>query len=511
MAAVTGGTVVRRTVSVAVAAAVLAAGAVLLHSGAALAEAVQVWRGFYTLAVSSDSPELVRRLEQAGLGPVLAAASAAELVTTFRGYELVSVADLDVRLDRLDPRYDSYLQAAGKWFAAGPGGREARIVYVTSALPPAAFAARVAGAVAGASVGWEIAGLPWRSLALALLLYGAAAAALIVPPGGAAPRRWRAMLGLPWLFLVLQGGLPAAFVAVPAHVAAVRLAAAVRGTAAWPRLSGRGRAAPTARGVLCGSLAAAAVAAVAGLASATAAGALVATMARYLAIGSLWCAALAACAAVGRVLPPRLPPAARRSPAAAAGAAAAARRNPLAARWAGAVALAGAAAAVLLPAAGAAHVPRPVPAAAAMPVTLAALARFSAGAEPRLPVLSDYVTHLAYQQTLAVGRPYRLPAPDERVTVHHYRRSPGGRVLRAQREVARFTEEWLADALADAPAGSVASLLAAQGGLVAARRAAPPPRTAGELALWIALTLLLCVWTFDPLPAAGRNARARRG
>ena len=505
--------VARRAVSLAVAAAVLAAGAVLLHSGAALAEAVQVWRGFYTLAVSSDSPELVRRLEQAGLGPVLAAASAAELVTTFRGYELVSVADLDVRLDRLDPRYDPYLQAAGKWFAAGPGGREARIVYVASALPPAAFAARVARAVSGASVGWEIAGLPWRNLALALLLYGAAAAALIVPGDGAAPRRWRAILGLPWLFLVLQGGLPAALVAVPAHVAAVRLAAAVRGTAAWPRLPGRGRTAPSARGVLCGSLAAAAVAAAAGLASATAAGALVATMARYLAIGSLWCAALAACAAVGRVLPPRMPPAARRSPAAAAGAGAAApaRRNPLAARWVGAVALAGAAAALVLPAGGAAHVPRPVPAAAAMPVTLAALARFSAGAEPRLPVLSDYVTHLAYQQTLAVGRPYRLPAPDERVTVNHYRRSPGGRVVREQREVARFTEKWLADALAGAPAGSVASLLAAQGGLVAARRAAPPPRAAGELALWIALTLLLCAWTLDPLPAAGRNARARRG
>ena len=126
----TGGSVARRAVSLAVVAAVLAAGGLLLHSGAALAEAVQVWRGYYTLVVSSDAPELVRRLEAAGLGPVVAAAGARELVTTFRGYEPVSVADLDVRLDRLDPRFDPYLQAVGKWFAAGPGGREARIVYV---------------------------------------------------------------------------------------------------------------------------------------------------------------------------------------------------------------------------------------------------------------------------------------------------------------------------------------------------------------------------------------------
>ena len=511
-AAVTGGTVARRAVTLAVVAAVLGAGGVLLHSGAALAEGVQVWRGFYTVAVSSDSPELVRRLEEAGLGPVLAAAGARELVTTFRGYEPVSVADLDVRLDRLDPRYDPYLQAVGKWFAAGPGGRQARIVYVASALPAASFAACAARALAGSGVRWEIAGLPWRSLALALLLYVAAAAALIVPRGGAAPRRWRVVLGLPWLFLVAQGGLPAAFVAVPAQVAAVRLAgfAARRGAAASLRPAGPGRAVFTARAVLCGGLVAAAAAAAAALASATPAGALVATMARYLAIGSLWSAALAACAAVARALPPRMPPAPRPS-AAGAGTVPPALGSPLAARLCVAAALASTAAALVLPAAGGAHVPRPDPPAAGVPVTLAAMAWFSAGAEPRLPVLVDHVTHLAYQQTLAVGRPYRLPAPDERVTVDHYRRTADGRVVREQREVARFTEQWLADALAGAPAGSVASLLAAQGSLVAARRGPPAPRSAGEVALWIALVLLLCVWTIDPLPASRRRAAASGG
>ena len=199
------------------------------------------------------------------------------------------------------------------------------------------------------------------------------------------------------------------------------------------------------------------------------------------------------------------------APAAAPRAGAPARRRPLAARLGGAVALAAVAAALVLPAAGGAHVPRPDPPAAGVPVTLAAMARFSAGAGARLPVLGDYVTHLAYQQTLAVGRPYRLPAPDERVTVDHYRRTADGRVVRERREVARFTEQWLAAALAGAPAGSVAALLAAQGSLVAAGRAAPPSRPAGELALWIVLALALAVWTIDPLPAAGRRAASSGG
>ena len=498
----------RRSLSALLTAAVIGAGAVLLHSGAALAEAVQVWRGYYTLAVTGAAPELIERLQAAGLGTVIAAASARERVTTFGGYELVRVAELDARFDPLDPRYDPYLRAVGDWFAAGPDGRAARIVYVASALPPASFAARIARAHAGTGVRWEISGLPWRSLVLALLWYVTAAAAVIVPRG-AVPRGWRAAFGLPWLFLVAQGGLPAAFVAISAHLALVRLAglAAVRGTAAPPTRSVRGGTAATARGVWL-VLPAAAAAVAGALVAATPAGALVAVMARYLAIGSLWSAALAACAALAGALPPRTQRPVRRSPAAGTGLQA--PDDPLAARLCAAAALAATAAALALPAAGV-HVARPDPASAGGPVTLAAMARFSPGPEPRLPVLADYVTHLAYQQTLAVGRPYRLPAPGERVTVDHYRRTAAGRVQREQHEVARFTEQWLAEALAGAPDASIASLLAAQGTLAAARRAPPAPPGAGAAALWIALALLLCLWTIDPIPALGRRAAGHRG
>ena len=174
-------------------------------------------------------------------------------------------------------------------------------------------------------------------------------------------------------------------------------------------------------------------------------------------------------------------------------------------RLAGAVALALAAAALALPVSGTAHVPRPDRPVAGAPVTLAALAQSGIATEPGLPALGDYVTHLAYQQTLAVGRPYRLPAPDESVTVDHYRRTADGRVVREQREVAFFGEQWLADALAGAPDGSVASVLVATG-LTAPRRGPPAPPAAGEGMLWFAIVLLLCVWTIDPLPDGRRSS-----
>ncbi len=126
-------------------------------------------------------------------------------------------------------------------------------------------------------------------------------------------------------------------------------------------------------------------------------------------------------------------------------------------------------------------------------------------------MLADYVTHLAYQQTLPVGRPYRLPAPGERVTVDDYRRTPDGRVAVEQREVARFTEQWLAGALADAAPGSVAALLAAQGGLVAARHAPPAVPPPHARVLWTVLTVLLCAWLIGPLPAARGRGGGRAG
>lgn len=520
----------RRVVTLGLIAAVLIGGAFLLRSVPALAETVQIWRGYYTLVVTGDATEPVRRLQEAEIGPVIAASSATELFTTFRGFESVPVANLQQRLDPLDPRYDPYLRHVRNWFADPSGMREVSFVYVANALSPGFFAARVARVLSGTGAQWHIGGLPWEDLFLALLLAAAGMALQILPRHARTLRWWRSLLAVPWLFLVAQAGLPAALVAVPAHCALLRLAGA---GVAWRAVLRRLPAAWAVRGVLLGgALAVVATAAAAGGAALP----VVEPMALALAIGTAWCAALAACS---RLAPPRAAPAyeagvsAHPEPAAggagkkrAAPAREDAARCPLAVRVAASVVVVLTAVAMLL--GGGPRVPQPDPLPEDLPVTLEAIsgakgfvsaplkwpedppgtteapARSRAGADAPLPILTDYVTHLAYQETLPFARPYRLPVPGERVLVADYRRGTDGRVVREERAVARFDEQWLREAVADVPPVSIAAVLLAQRRLVAARYE-PSQRSTDELALWISLTLTLAVWMLAP---EGRRARS---
>ena len=110
-------------------------------------------------------------------------------------------------------------------------------------------------------------------------------------------------------------------------------------------------------------------------------------------------------------------------------------------------------------------------------------------------MISHYVAHAAYQETLQFGRPFAVPAPDERVTVDQYRRGQDGRVVHEAVEVVRFSERWLQATLAAVPRVSLPALLVAQGGPVAARHGPPPPLARDEVTAWIVLTLLLAAAT----------------
>ncbi len=81
----------------------------------------------------------------------------------------------------------------------------------------------------------------------------------------------------------------------------------------------------------------------------------------------------------------------------------------------------------------------------------------------RLPDASDLVTHEAWQETLAFGRPWGMPRRDERVYVRDFLISPGdGAIVAAPRRVKVFDSTWLAAVFADPPAGSLERLLVAQ-------------------------------------------------
>jgi hypothetical protein len=92
---------------------------------------------------------------------------------------------------------------------------------------------------------------------------------------------------------------------------------------------------------------------------------------------------------------------------------------------------------------------------------LAALAR--AHGSPRIPDVVDLVTHDAYQETIAFGRPWVLPRADERVTVREYATDRAtGSVAERRRTVKVFDAVWLESVRARALPGSVESLLFAQ-------------------------------------------------
>ena len=492
----------RHIATLGLAAGVLVAGMLTLRSMAALAEALQVWRGYYTLIVHEDSgtshapARVAQRLRDAGFGTVVSAATATERVTTFGGYERVAIADLTTRLDELDPRYDPYLRRVADWFTTETEAGAAQLVYVASSLPPGYVAIRLGRALGSGDIRWRIAELPWQRTALALLLFAAGVVLQIVRRDPHSPRWWRLLLALPWALLIVHGELPAAFVAVPAYLAGVWLAGPVTATARRP-WRGRWRSVAATPAVLLGVAVLGFATPQAGGDSASLPAVLLAgdlrRMALYLMVGGLWFAALTGAgltvrglAAAGAWL---RTPERRRRPRRSAPSPSGPRRRLAGFGSSVVVCLIGVS--IVLFAARGEPLPRPVPVPASAGFALAALPALGPGGPPELPALSDYVAHAAYQETLQFGRPYALPAPGERVTVDQYRRASDARVLHETVEVAHFSDRWLHATLAAVPRTSLPALLIAQGHPVTARHEPPASPAGGEVMARLALTLLL--------------------
>jgi hypothetical protein len=118
----------------------------------------------------------------------------------------------------------------------------------------------------------------------------------------------------------------------------------------------------------------------------------------------------------------------------------------------------------VLPMARGVSLPTPLPVIGARDFSWQSLQKLSRTARTlRLPDLSDLATHSAYQETIAFGRPWRLPAPDERVYVREFSMNPATGVMMAQlRCVKVFDETWRKGLRRKATAGSLEALLFAQ-------------------------------------------------
>ena len=112
-----------------------------------------------------------------------------------------------------------------------------------------------------------------------------------------------------------------------------------------------------------------------------------------------------------------------------------------------------------------ATVPTPQPLSSARGYSWDSLARLSRQKDPsRLPDFSDLVTHEAFQQTIAFGRPWKLPTRDERVYVREFSTNPNdGSFVEGLRRVKVFDAAWLDSVTRRAAPGSVECMLSEQG------------------------------------------------
>jgi hypothetical protein len=125
--------------------------------------------------------------------------------------------------------------------------------------------------------------------------------------------------------------------------------------------------------------------------------------------------------------------------------------------------------------------------------SLQTLAR--SGRAPRLPDVSDLVAHQAFQETIAFGRPWGLPRPDERVYVREFLIDPAsGRFVAVDRRVKVFDSAWLAACLRRAAPGSIEELLAAQERAVAVGLRGSARPLARELPSAILVVALFFAW-----------------
>lgn len=387
-------------------AAIAAPMVVPLFSGEA-----QIWKGYYLLD-TDDLAQDGERLSRAFAGSL--SATAPVRFTVFDGFEEQPVSRLGERLDQVDPRLDPFLRSVSGYFSATESsGGERSLLYLPSRLPPAGFLLRIAVISPAATLGvldFDARRRLYASCAGFVVALCAVLAGLII-------RRSAYGVGLasviaPWIVAVLNAG-GAALIVAGAVIPALAVACAASPTRA-------------AGGTV-------AIAVLMTAASILIGGALIG-----LAVGAATIGSIAAMTLLRGVH--------RRSSVTA--------RRPRAAS----ALLAGSIVTLITVTATAGSslpdvaVPAPDPERNDIPLTLDGLARLGLGDDNRgLPTAADYVTHVAFQEGLPYGRPYRLPVDGERLTVPTFRLdSDAPRMKRTERLIVIYDQRWLRRVIADA-------------------------------------------------------------
>lgn len=496
--------------------------------------APRLWRGYFTVLCrpAEGVPALAAALQgRKGVQAVVSRYTSPASFNSFDGFASVPVAALAERLDAGDPRFDPYLRGLGEFFRTTENGRSREVIYVRSERSAVWLLALLARLPEARGLRLRVLELGPAAL-LRLCLLCVFAALLVVGQEGWQLRLLTAAAVLPWVPVVTLGSallLPAALALLPLWPALLgaavpffeeRLYAGAARRRRRPAAPVSRRAPGSARGPalrLGGCLLAAAAVFIvlhrAGqplgtLSLAAASGVLLVPLTYALLTLQMLRAEHVPFVPVPVALTPR-----RR--------AGGGGRNP---------GLAPAALAVILLCLPLLYVSQrlqpggvPAPSAAAGPSGLSWAALQALDRDRRvgaLPDLAAYLSHRAYQEGLAFGRPYAFPSPGERLVIPSFARTPDGEeVIRADRVALRYADTWLERTLAGAAESSVARLLVEQGQATRVERerggergAGPAAAALAAAALCLCAALVTCLLSpFDPRGLTLPRLCAKRG
>jgi hypothetical protein len=415
-----------------------------------------IWRGYQTLLVRGSAAQAALPALAARLGPgVVSEVTSPFEFWDFTGLSTATYADLNLRLDPLDPRRDRFIDGAAGYFHAAGAGGEWHIAYIPAVQTGLRLWLRISGAL----------GIPfrgeWRLVEfdpLSKLLSLAAVFGLAVLLALAQAERRRAALAfalagaLLWTPFLLSGGLARfalTLILLPAWFPLMRADIPLRvDDKEFARLK---------RPLLIyGGVAAAACVLV--LTTSGVSGSNLAGFLSPFGVSILMLMLPAVIRGAGRRYHRRMifepvPIVRLKSDAF--------RSRPLAIMCAAlSLVLIG----LLFFERGPA-LPTPFPVARARDFSWRALDRMKQAS--RSPVLPDFlglVTHAAFQETIAFGRPWRPPEMDERVYIREFALDPlTGATVARQKIVKVFDATWLASVKRRSSPGSLGALFYAQG------------------------------------------------
>jgi hypothetical protein len=428
----------------------------------------RVWRGYETLLIRTDlaSTEVLARVASA-LGPgVVSEVTARVSYWDFTGIADVTVGGMDARIDPSDPRHDRFMDGLPAYFRSPPdsgpsAARAARgsdwsIAYIPVRRAAAADYLRAAAVLGLPRHGsWRLVEFdPIQCIVSIASLLGLAALLASASGKGGRTRLLAAGSGaLLWLPFLLPGGVARLALSLLMITAWFPVAHTVILLHGWDeKLLKEGRSS------LVRFLAAAGAGLVVLLpaSSFTAsaifayAGAVIASALLVVALALFW----------GKARRPR-----RRSrkfepvPIV--------RPSAEPARAGPSHVLVACAGLLLVAAIGvmrSAPLPTPLPVFGARDFSWESLARLgSVHRALRLPDMSDFVAHEAYQETLSFGRPWGLPRPDEKVYMREFTTNVrSGTIVAGLKRVKVFDARWLDSVVGRPVPGSIQRLLAAQ-------------------------------------------------